>query len=103
MRGGPGFAAFASAKFGLRAVAQSMARELGPKNIHVAHLVIDGGVDSEAIRKRMRARLGDAVDSLPADSLIQTRSIADAYWTLHVQPRNAWTHELDLRPAIEKW
>ncbi len=103
MRGGPGFAAFASAKFGLRAVAQSMGRELGPKNIHVAHLVIDGGVDSEAIRKRMRARLGDAVDSLPADSLIQTRSIADAYWTLHVQPRNAWTHELDLRPAIEKW
>jgi len=53
MRGGPGFAAFASAKFGLRAVAQSMARELGPKNIHVAHLVIDGGVDSEAIRKRI--------------------------------------------------
>jgi NAD(P)-dependent dehydrogenase (short-subunit alcohol dehydrogenase family) len=103
MRGGPGFAAFASAKFGLRAVAQSMARELGPKNIHVAHLVIDGGVDSEAIRKRLRARLGDAVDSLPADSLIQTRSIAEAYWTLHVQPRNAWTHELDLRPAVEKW
>src|SRR5712675_2851495 len=101
LRGGSGFAAFASAKFGLRAVAQAMARELGPKNIHVAHLVIDGGVDSEAIRKRMRARLGDAVDSLPADSLIQTRSIADAYWTLHVQPRNAWTHELDLRPAIE--
>src|SRR5260370_632494 len=79
------------------------ARELGPKNVHVAHLVIDGGVDSEAIRKRMRARLSDAVDSLPADSLIQTRSIADAYWSLHVQPRNAWTHELDLRPAIEKW
>ena len=103
LRGGPGFAAFASAKFGLRAVAQSMARELGPKNVHVAHLVIDGGVDSEAIRKRLRARLGDAVDSLPADSLIQTRSIADAYWSLHVQPRNAWTHELDLRPAIEKW
>ena len=103
LRGGSGFAAFASAKFGLRAVAQSIARELGPKNIHVAHLVIDGGVDSEAIRKRLRARLGDAVASLPADSLIQTQSIADAYWTLHVQPRNAWTHELDLRPAIEKW
>src|SRR5260370_20754286 len=102
MRGGPGFAAFASAKFGLRAVAQSMARELGPKNIHVAHLVIDGGVDSEAIRKRMRARLGDAVDSLPADSLIQTRSNADAYWTLHVQPRSGWTHELDLRTAVER-
>jgi NAD(P)-dependent dehydrogenase (short-subunit alcohol dehydrogenase family) len=103
LRGGPGFAAFASAKFGLRAVAQSMARELGPKNIHVAHLVIDGGVDSEAIRKRMRARIGDSVDSLPADSLIQTSSIAQAYWNLHLQPRDAWTHELDLRPALEKW
>ncbi len=103
LRGGPGFAAFASAKFGLRALAQSMARELGPKNIHVAHLVIDGGVDSEAIRKRMRARMGDAVDSLPADTLIKTSSIADIYWSLHRQPRDAWTHELDLRPAIEKW
>ncbi|MFO1158565.1 MAG: SDR family NAD(P)-dependent oxidoreductase [Reyranellaceae bacterium] len=103
LRGGPGFAAFASAKFGLRAVAQSMARELGPKNIHVAHLVIDGGVDSEAIRKRMRARIGDGVDALPADTLIKTSSIAEAYWNLHLQPRDAWTHELDLRPAIEKW
>jgi NAD(P)-dependent dehydrogenase (short-subunit alcohol dehydrogenase family) len=103
MCGGSGFAAFASAKFGLRAVAQSMARELGPKNIHVAHLVIDGGVDSEAIRKRMRARLGDAVNSLPPDSLIQTRSIAEAYWTLHTQPRAGWTHELDLRTSIERW
>jgi NAD(P)-dependent dehydrogenase (short-subunit alcohol dehydrogenase family) len=103
LRGGPGFAAFASAKFGLRAVAQSMARELGPKNIHVAHLVIDGGVDSDAIRKRMRARMGDGVDSLPADSLIKTQSIAEAYWTLHVQPRDGWTHELDLRTAIERW
>src|SRR4030088_2133120 len=72
LRGGSGYPAFASAKFGLRAVAQSMARELGPKNIHVAHLVIDGGVDSEAIRKRMRARIGDAVDSLPPNTLIQT-------------------------------
>src|SRR3989440_2604769 len=83
VRGGPGFAAFASAKFGLRAVAQSMARELGPKNVHVAHLLIDGGVDSEAIRKRMRARIGDAVDSLPPNTLIQTKAIAEAYWTLH--------------------
>jgi NAD(P)-dependent dehydrogenase (short-subunit alcohol dehydrogenase family) len=103
LRGGAGFAAFAAAKFGLRAVAQSMARELGPKNIHVAHLVIDGGVDSEAIRKRLRARLGDGADSLPPDSLIKTQSIAEAYWTLHVQPRDSWTHELDLRPAIERW
>jgi len=103
MRGGPGFAAFASAKFGLRAVAQSMARELGPKNIHVAHLLIDGGVDSEAIRKRMRARIGDAVDSLPPNTLIQTNAIAEAYWNLCTQPTYGWTHELDLRTAIERW
>lgn len=103
VRGGPGFAAFASAKFGLRAVAQSMARELGPKNIHVAHLLIDGGVDSEAIRRRMRARIGDAVDSLPANTLIQTSAIAEAYWTLHTQPSHGWTHELDLRTSIERW
>jgi len=103
VRGGPGFAAFASAKFGLRAVAQSMARELGPKNIHVAHLLIDGGVDSEAIRRRMRARIGDAVDSLPANTLIQTSAIAEAYWTVHTQPSHGWTHELDLRTSIERW
>lgn len=103
MRGGAGFAAFASAKFGLRAMAQSMARELGPKNIHVAHLVIDGGVDSEAIRKRMRARIGEAVDSLPPNTLIQTKAIAEAYWALHVQPAHGWTHELDLRTSIERW
>ena len=103
LRGGPGFAAFASAKFGLRAVAQSMARELGPRNIHVAHLVIDGGVDSEAIRKRLRARLGDSVDALPPNSLIRTQSIAEAYWALHAKPRDGWTHELDLRTAIERW
>ncbi len=103
VRGGAGFAAFASAKFGLRAVAQSMARELGPKNIHVAHLLIDGGVDSEAIRKRMRARIGDAVDSLPANTLIETKAIAEAYWALYVQPTYGWTHELDLRTSIERW
>jgi NAD(P)-dependent dehydrogenase (short-subunit alcohol dehydrogenase family) len=103
VRGGAGFAAFASAKFGLRAVAQSMARELGPKNIHVAHLLVDGGVDSEAIRKRMRARIGEAVDSLPPNTLIQTKAIAEAYWALHVQPAYGWTHELDLRTAIERW
>jgi len=103
VRGGPGFAAFASAKFGLRAVAQSMARELGPRNVHVAHLLVDGGVDSEAIRKRMRARIGDAVDSLPPNTLIRTEAIAEAYWTLYAQPAYGWTHELDLRTSIERW
>ncbi len=102
LRGGRGFAAFASAKFGLRALAQSMARELGPKNIHVAHLIIDAAVDSPAIHQRMKARGVDAA-TMPPDSLTKTGSIADAYWYLHQQSRDAWTHEIDLRPAIEKW
>ena len=102
IRGGSGFAAFAAAKFGLRAVAQSMARELGPKNIHVVHLLIDAGVDSEAIHQRMRARGIDAKD-IAADSLTKTESIADAYWFTHHQARDGWTHELDLRPFVEKW
>jgi NAD(P)-dependent dehydrogenase (short-subunit alcohol dehydrogenase family) len=102
LRGGAGFAAFAAAKFGLRAVAQSMARELGPKHIHVAHLVIDGGIDSEAIRRRLSVAAGTMPD-LPPDGLIQTRSVAEAYWMLHNQPRDGWTHELDLRPDGERW
>jgi hypothetical protein len=102
LRGGKGFAAFASAKFGLRALAQSMARELGPNNIHVAHLIIDAAIDSEAIRQRMKARGVDA-STIPPDSLTRTSSIADAYWFLHQQSRDAWTHELDLRPSVEKW
>lgn len=102
VRGGAGYAAFAAAKFGLRAVAQSMARELGPHNIHVAHLVIDGAVDSEAIHRRMSAASG-SMPELAADSLIQTSTIAQAYWMLHQQPRDGWTHELDLRPYIERW
>jgi hypothetical protein len=101
MRGGPGYAAFASAKFGLRAVAQSMARELGPKNIHVAHLVIDAGVDTAWVRERRRDRLGK--DSFEPDELVNPVSIAETYWQLHLQPRNAWTHELDLRPHGETW
>ena len=101
MRGGPGYAAFASAKFGLRAVAQSMARELGPKNIHVAHLVIDAGVDTAWVRERRRDRLGK--DSFEPDELVNPASIAETYWQLHLQPRDAWTHELDLRPHGETW
>jgi NAD(P)-dependent dehydrogenase (short-subunit alcohol dehydrogenase family) len=102
IRGGNGFAAFAAAKFGLRAVAQAMARELGPKNIHVVHLLIDAGVDSEAIHQRMRARGIEAKD-IAADSLTKTESIAEAYWFAHHQARDGWTHELDLRPSVEKW
>jgi NAD(P)-dependent dehydrogenase (short-subunit alcohol dehydrogenase family) len=99
VRGGSGYTAFASAKFGLRAVAQSMARELGPRNIHVAHLVIDAGVDTEWVRQRIATR-GDAAQERV---LMQPASIAETYWQLHRQPRDAWTHELDLRPSSESW
>jgi hypothetical protein len=99
LRGGKGYAAFASAKFGLRAVAQSMARELGPRGIHVAHLVIDSGVDTAWVRERIKAR-GDSGETR---TLMDPASIAEAYWQLHQQPRDAWTHELDVRPAGETW
>ena len=104
VRGGIGYAAFASAKFGLRAVAQSMARELGPSNIHVAHLVIDAGVDTAFVRERIKARGGEgALENLQPDQLMNPDSIANAYWMLHSQSRDAWTFELDLRPYRETW
>jgi NAD(P)-dependent dehydrogenase (short-subunit alcohol dehydrogenase family) len=98
MRGGSGFSAFAGAKFALRALAQSMARELGPQGIHVAHTIIDGAIDTEWIAKNFPARhaLKDQ------DGILNPDHIADAYWMLHAQPRDAWTHELDLRPWMEK-
>lgn len=101
MRGGSGYAAFASAKFGLRAVAQSMARELGPKGIHIAHLVIDAGVDTAWVRERIRAR--GTQERLEPDRLVNPDTIAEANWRLHQQPRDGWTHELDLRPYGETW
>ncbi len=104
LRGGSGYAAFASAKAGLRAVAQAMARELGPQNIHVAHLVIDAGVDTAFVRDRIaQARGADVAANLPPDVLMEPTSIADAYWALHQQTRDAWTFEMDLRPFGEKW
>jgi len=103
LRGGQGFAAFSAAKFGLRGVAQAMARELGPRNIHVVHLIIDAGVDSEAIHQRMKAAKGVDASDIPPDSLTKTSSIAEAYWFAHQQKRDGWTHELDLRPSVEKW
>lgn len=103
LRGGAGFAAFAGAKFGLRALAQSMARELGPSGVHVAHLIIDGAINSAAIHARIKARSGVDKEDIPTDSLIETQSIAQAYWTLHRQPRDGWTHELDIRPSVETW
>jgi NAD(P)-dependent dehydrogenase (short-subunit alcohol dehydrogenase family) len=102
VRGGKNFAAFAAAKFGLRAVAQSMARELGPKNIHVAHLIMDGAVDSPEIHRRFMVDKGIDASTLPPDSMTKTSSIAEIYWFLHGQPRDGWT-ELDLRPSVEIW
>jgi NAD(P)-dependent dehydrogenase (short-subunit alcohol dehydrogenase family) len=99
VRGGKGYTAFSSAKFGLRAIAQSMARELGPRGIHVAHLVIDAGVDTAWVRERIKARGGSADERM----LMDPASIGETYWQLHQQPRDAWTHELDVRPASETW
>ena len=95
MRGGAGFVNLASPKFGLRAVAQSMARELGPKGIHVAHVVIDGQIHSE--------RYAHLLGERGPDSLLEPDAIAAAYLALHRQHRSAWTHELDLRPWSEKF
>ncbi len=99
MRGASGFSAFASGKAGLRALAQSTAREAGPDNIHVCHLVIDAGVDTAFVRGLM----GVEADELPPDTLMSPDSIAEVYWFVHNQPRDAWTFELDLRPYGEKW
>ena len=99
VRGSAQFAAFAAAKGGLRQVAQSMARELGPKNIHVAHVVVDGMIDN----RRTRERMADRVKDLPADGMLATDAIAELFWQLHAQPRSAWTFEADLRPWTERF
>ena len=99
LRGSANFAAFAGAKHALRALAQSMAREFGPKNIHVAHIVVDGAIDTEFIRSNFPERhaLKDQ------DGILDPEHIAENYWYLHRQPRDAWTFELDLRPYMERW
>ncbi len=99
LRGRDGFAAFAGAKHALRALAQSMARELGPKGIHVAHPVIDGAIDTPWIRENFPERYA----LKEKDGILNPDSIAETYWQLHCQPRNAWTHEIDLRPWSEPW
>jgi len=99
VRGASGFSAFAAAKHGLRALAQSMARELGPRNIHVAHVVIDGAIDSRFIREAFP----DADAMRAEDALLEPAAIAEAYVFLHKQRRSAWTHEMDMRPWKEKW
>ncbi len=99
VRGGAGFSAFSGGKHALRALSQSMARELAPQGIHVAHVVIDGAIDTEFIRSNFpeRAALKDR------DGILNPDAIAEAYWQLHLQQRSAWTYEMDLRPWIEAW
>lgn len=99
LRGGNGFAAFAGAKHALRALAQSMARELGPQGIHVAHVVIDGAIDTPWIK----ANFPERYQLKDRDGILDPEAIAEAYWQLHRQPRSAWTFEQDLRPWMEPW
>ena len=99
IRGAEEFAAFAASKAGLRAMAQSMAREFGPKGIHVAHVVVDGLIDTPVIRERFAAQIA----SLPADGALSPEAIGQAYVDLHHQNRSAWSFEIDLRPWSEKF
>ncbi|RMM53927.1 hypothetical protein ALQ77_01348 [Pseudomonas corrugata] len=99
LRGASGFAAFAGAKHGIRALAQSMARELGPLNIHVAHVVVDGAIDTDFIRDNFPEKYATRDE----DGILNPEHIAENYWYLHTQPRDAWTFELDLRPWNERW
>lgn len=99
VRGAANFAAFAGAKHALRALAQSMARELGPKNIHVAHVVVDGAIDTDFIE----TTFPEIYALKEQDGILNPAHIAENYWHLAHQPRDAWTHELDLRPWIERW
>lgn len=99
VRGRAGFSAFAGAKHALRALAQSMARELGPEGVQVAQIIVDGAIDTEFIRDNFPERY----KLKERDGILNPDHIADAYWMLHQQPRDAWTHELDLRPWLEEW
>lgn len=103
LRGNPGYAAFAAAKAGLRLTAESAARELWPQGIHVAHLVIDAGVDTEWVRARVTERIGAEALAAQPDLLMPPEAVAEAYWALYNQPKSAWTFEQVIRPYGEKW
>ena len=99
VRGKEGFSAFAGAKHALRALAESMARELGPQGIHVAHIIVDGIIDTPWSRENF----AELIKSLPKDGILNPDEIAENYIFLHNQPRSAWTFEMDVRPWCEKW
>ena len=99
IRGGAGFSAFSGAKFALRSLSQSMARELGPQGIHVAHFIIDGAIDTPFIKENFP----DTYALKEKDGILQPKEIAEAYWNIHVQHPSAWTQEMDLRPYMEKF
>ncbi len=99
VRGAEGYSAFAGGKHALRALAQSMARELGPKGIHVGHVVIDGPIDTASTRELFP----DWFESRPADAIMQPDDLAEIYWNMHCQPRSAWTFETDVRSYLEPW
>ncbi|MGF1454969.1 MAG: SDR family NAD(P)-dependent oxidoreductase [Alphaproteobacteria bacterium] len=99
LRGKARFAHFASAKAALRNLAQALAREYGPRGIHVGHVIVDGVIDGDMVR----SRFGEYLDRLGADGTLNPDEIAEAFWHLHTQHRSAWTHELDVRPFKENW
>jgi NAD(P)-dependent dehydrogenase (short-subunit alcohol dehydrogenase family) len=99
LRGGAGFSAFAGGKAALRAFAQSLARELGPQGLHVAHVVVDGLIDTAFTQ----TNFAEHVKKVGSDGILSPDHIADTYWWLHQQPKDAWTFELDLRPGLERW
>ena len=100
-RGGAGFCAFAGAMHAKRALAQSLARELGPSGVHVCHVIIDGPIDTPFVRQLIGE---DKYETLKSrGGMLDPDAIAEHYWALHKQPKSAWTHESDLRPSCERW
>ncbi|NND67851.1 MAG: SDR family NAD(P)-dependent oxidoreductase [Halioglobus sp.] len=99
LRGRPGFAHFSAAKAGLRNLAQAVAKEYGPQGVHVGHVVVDGVINGEIVRNAF----GEYLDNLGPDGSLEPDAIAESFWQLHRQPRNAWTFELDIRPFKESW
>ena len=99
LRGKPGFAHFSAAKAGLRMMAQAIARDYGPRGVHVGHVIVDGIINGDIVR----SHFGSYLESLGEEGSLKPDAIAENFWQLHVQPRSAWTFELDVRPFSEKW